>query len=279
MSRSISGATQVAAVAGRPISHSLSPLIHNAWIEAAGLDAVYVAMSPTETGFPEFLRGLRGGALRGLNITAPFKEAALAAADIATARAREAGAANLLIFAPDGMIHADNTDGVGLLWAFARQAPEFEPSAAPVLVLGAGGAARGAVAAFLAAGAPHVRILNRRADRAKRLETLFGESLSTFDWADHAVALDGAQAIINATPATPALSLDAAPCGAVVMDMTYRPVKTPFLQRAADRGMAVVDGLEMLIGQARPSFQALFETPAPDIDMRARVLTALGESP
>jgi shikimate dehydrogenase len=278
VSRAITGATRVAAVAGRPISHSLSPLIYNAWIAAAELDAVYVAVSPSEDGFLSFVQGLRGGVFRGLNVTAPFKQAALAAADTATPRAEEAGAANLVILTSDGRIHADNTDGEGLLAAFARQAPAFDPAAAPVLFLGAGGAVRGAAAAFLAAGAPAVRIINRTPDRARPLKALFGDRLATFTWDDSAAALDGAQAIINATPIAPALSLDGAAIGAVVMDMTYRPVRTPFLQRADARGLATVDGLEMLIGQARPSFRALFETEAPEIDVRSLALSALGDA-
>src|SRR5665213_2776619 len=89
----ISGMTVVAGVAGSPVSHSLSPAIHNAWLAAAGIDAVYVAFAPPADGFARFAEGLRGGAVRGLNITAPFKEAALASADRISDRARRAGAA------------------------------------------------------------------------------------------------------------------------------------------------------------------------------------------
>src|SRR5665213_3567163 len=122
----ISGMTVVAGVAGSPVSHSLSPAIHNAWLAAAAIDAVYVPFAPPADGFARFAEGLRGAAVRGLNVTAPFKEAALAAADRASARARRAGAANLLIFEADGSIGADNTDGEGLLTAFAEQAPGFD---------------------------------------------------------------------------------------------------------------------------------------------------------
>ena len=139
MMTGVSGMTVVAGVAGSPVSHSLSPAIHNAWLAAAGIDAVYVAFAPPADGFARFAEGLRGVAVRGLNITAPFKEAALAVADRASDRARRAGAANLLIFEADGTIWADNTDGEGLLAAFAEQAPGFEPAAGPLVLLGAGG--------------------------------------------------------------------------------------------------------------------------------------------
>ena len=160
MSRPITGASLVAGVVGRPVRHSLSPLIHNAWLAGSGIDGVYVPFSPRESGFGALVEGLRGGALRGLNVTLPFKAEALALADEASAAARAAGAANLLVFAEDGAVHADNTDGIGLLSALKAQAG-FAPSAADIVVLGAGGAAQGAVAALLAAGADRVRLVNR----------------------------------------------------------------------------------------------------------------------
>jgi shikimate dehydrogenase len=254
------------------VAHSLSPLIHNAWITAAGLDAVYVTLEPAD--FAAMVRGFRGGAIRGLNITAPFKEAALAVADRASERARRAGAANLLLFETDGAIFADNTDGEGLMTAFAQQAPGFDPAARPAVILGAGGAARGAAAAFLDAGAPAVRLFARRAERARALADALDERVSVVE--DLAVALEDAGAIVNATPVAPEVPLAAT--RAVVMDMVYRPLLTPLLARARARGLTTVDGLAMLIGQAAPSFTALFGIPPPDIDIRAVVLAALGDA-
>ena len=120
------GRTVVAGVIGAPIAHSLSPTLHNAWLAAGGIDGVYVALAPRAERIVAFFDGLRGGAIRGLNVTAPFKTHALAAADAVSARAARAGAANLLMFEPDGSIEADNTDGEGLLAAFADQAPGFD---------------------------------------------------------------------------------------------------------------------------------------------------------
>jgi shikimate 5-dehydrogenase len=118
MSR-ISGLARVAGVLGRPIGHSLSPLIHNAWIEAAGLDAVYVPLSPAPGGLKNLFEACRGGLVAGFNVTVPFKEEALAAADTLSERAQRAGAANLVLFAADGSIAADSTDGAGLMAALA----------------------------------------------------------------------------------------------------------------------------------------------------------------
>ena len=263
-----------AGVVGSPIGHSLSPVIHNAWLAATGIDGRYGAFEP-DRGFADFIRsGIDG--LSGLNVTIPFKLDALAIADETTARAARAGAANLLVFGAGGSISADNTDGEGLLTAFAEQAPGFVPTAGPVTILGAGGAARGAAAAFIDADAPEVRIVNRSGDKAWALRDLLGDRVVVSD------SLDDVTAVINATSlglnggAGPTLDLAALPTSAVVMDMVYRPLETAFLARARAAGHRTVDGLAMLIGQARPSFAALFgQPPSAHVDVRAGCLAAL----
>jgi shikimate dehydrogenase len=276
----ITGAAKVAGVIGRPVAHSLSPLIHNAWIASAGLDAAYVPFaSLAGDGFERLVDGLRG-VISGLNVTVPFKERALALADRADAAARAAGAANVLLFAPDGTVEARNTDGIGLLAAFAGQAPALQLRERPIVVLGAGGAARGAAAALGAAGVT-VRIVNRTRARADALAEQV--SAQVFDDGDPA-AFEGAGAVVNATTlglkdgSTPAIPWAALPADAVIMDMVYQPLKTPLLQAAAARRHVVVDGLAMLIGQARPSFEAFFGEAPPDVDVRLLCLQALGET-
>ncbi len=277
----ISGQTVVAGVVGAPVRHSLSPLIHNAWLAKAELDAVYVAFEPKQGTFANFANGLRGGIIRGLNVTAPFKEMALSLADDCSPRAMRAGAANLLVFQSDGSVKADNTDGEGLLHAFRATIEAFEPATGPVLVLGAGGAARGAVAAFLDAGAPQIRILNRTFDRAEQLAGLFGDRAQAFHPRDMDTALAGVRIVINATPlglgdaTLQTLPFERLEAECTVMDMVYRPLHTSFLEQARQRGLRTVDGLWMLIGQAIPSFQALFGRPPPDIDIRALALASL----
>ena len=284
MSSTLSGAAIVAGVCGAPIKHSMSPLIHNAWIAAAGLDAAYVPFAPDEDRFEAFVDGLRGGVIRGLNVTIPFKERALALADTASELARMAGAANLLIFEADGTIRADNTDGPGLLGAIAAQAPGFEVSAAPVVILGAGGAARGAVAALLRAGAPQVRIVNRTLARAHDLVAAFGDRTLAADEAALPDLLADAGLVINATSLGlgggegPAAPLERTPASAVVMDMVYKPLRTAFLQRAESLGRRTVDGLEMLLRQAVPSFEAFYgQAPPSAVDVRGLALNQLGE--
>ena len=282
MSRPITGATVVAGVAGHPVRHSLSPLIHNAWLAASGIDGVYVAFAPSEDGFDRFVQGLRGGAVRGLNVTLPFKETALAAATVISDRAKAAAAANLLVFEADGTIRADNTDGLGLLGAFAVQAPGFDPAAGPIAVLGAGGAARGAAAALLAAGCPQVRIVNRTQARAAAIADALAGDIVTADLGGAAGAFEGVTAVINATSAGLSggtgldVPLAATPAGAVIMDMVYQPLVTPFLAQARALGRRTVDGLAMLVGQAAPSFEAFYGQPPPaSASVRALALEAL----
>ena len=279
----ISGATLLAGVVGHPIAHSMSPILHNAWLAAAGLDGAYVPFGVAQDRFAGFVDGLRGGSVRGLNVTIPFKEQALNLADRPGERATMAGAANVLVFEADGTIFADNTDGLGLLAAFAEQAPGFDPKSGPVAILGAGGAARGAAAAFTAAGCRDVRIVNRTQARAEAITDVLGGA--AFGLHRAAAAFEGVIAVINATSAGLAgagqldVPLEATPETCVVMDMVYKPLVTPFLARARALDRRTVDGLAMLIGQARPSFRAIFGVEAPDIDVRSLALSALGERP
>lgn len=282
MTSKITGTTAVAGVIGRPVRHSLSPLIHNAWIQAAGIDAVYVAFAPPPDRFSQFAEGLRGGVIRGLNVTLPFKEVALSVADVVAERAKRAGAANLLVFNEGGSITADNVDGLGLLGALTAQAPGFDPQAGPAVVIGAGGAARGAAAALRMAGAPEVRIVNRTLARAELVAGAVGGGTRSYPLEAAARAFDGANVLINATSAGIAsddaldLSIEASPPGAVVMDMTYKPLITPFLARAQQLGRRTVDGLEMLIRQAGPSFEAFYgRAPPNDVNVRSLCLAVL----
>ena len=282
----VSAKTLVAGVVGHPVRHSLSPLLHNAWLQAAGLDGVYIALAPSLEGFSALIEGCRGGAICGLNITLPFKEQALSLAqtgrDHVHPRASLAGAANLVVFRTDGSLELDNTDGEGLLYAFARQAPELDLKSGPVVILGAGGAARGAAAALILAGVPQVRILNRTFDRAKAIADALGDKVLAYGADQAGAVFDGAVAVINATSLGlnggegPQIDWAAVPKTCAFMDMVYKPLDTQFLQAARARGHLTIDGLDMLVGQAIPSFKALFGSAPPQgIDVRALALAAL----
>ncbi len=278
----ITGRTRLAGVVGHPVTQSLSPILHNAWLEAAGLDGVYVPFSVNPARFRGFLDSLRGSSVVGLNVTVPFKQLALAAAEQATPRALAAQAANVIVFQEDGTLLADNTDGEGLLWAFETQAPDFDPAAGPVAIIGAGGGAMGAAAALLAAGCPEVRVLNRTVSRAQALADQLGRQVRAHDLSETGPGLADVIAVINATsaglsdPSAQLVSLEASPECAVIMDMTYKPLRTNFLMQGEALGRRTVDGLGMLIGQARPAFEAFFgQTPSDQLNVRALALDAM----
>lgn len=269
----ITGAALLAGIAGQPVAHSLSPVIHNAWLEAGGIDGAYMPFAPKDAdGFDALVAAGRAGLVQGLNVTAPFKEQAFALADEASAAAQATGSANILVF-DDGCVRADSSDGVGVLYALAEQAPGLKLKDAVVVMLGAGGAARAGAGALIEAGAS-IRILNRSRDRAEALAADLGASVSVAD----ETALASADLVINALSVQPTIDLSLLKPTAVVMDMTYKPVVTPFLGAVRARGLTTVDGLAMLIGQAAPSFTALFRRPPPPLDLRALLLAHLGEA-
>jgi shikimate dehydrogenase len=251
-------------VAGWPVGHSRSPAMHNAALKAAGLAGWrYLALPLPPERFAETVRALAPAGFRGINVTIPHKQAALALADAASATAAAVGAANTLTFGPGGAVHADNTDVRGLL-----EALPVDPAGRTALVLGAGGSARAAAYALRAAGAADVAVWNRTRERAERLAGELGVR-----------ALErpaAAEIVVNCTsvglrtdddglPLDPAL-LDGALC---VADMVYRPGGTPLLAAASRHGALVVDGLEILAAQGAASFEAWTGRPAPLDVMRA----------
>jgi shikimate dehydrogenase len=253
----------LAGVCGFPIGHSKSPVLFAHWFREHCIGGHYVPLRVAPEAFSTVLRALPLAGFRGVNVTVPHKRAALALADRASGAARVIGAANTLTF-EDGAIAADNSDAFGFIANLRAGAPDWEPSAGPAVLLGAGGAARAAAYVLLERGAPALRIANRTRARAEEIAADLGGPIEVVDWAAREDALDGAAIIVNATSlgmlAKPplALRLDAASRTALVTDMVYNPLETPLLAAARSRGMPVVDGLGMLLHQARPGFRAWF---------------------
>jgi shikimate dehydrogenase len=256
-------------VAGWPVAHSRSPAMHNAALAAAGLaDWRYVALPLPPARFEETVRALPAAGFRGINVTIPHKEAALALADEATETAVAVGAANTLTFLASGAIGADNTDVPGLL-----EALPVDPAGMTALVLGAGGAARAAVYALARAGAADVLVWNRTRERAERLVADLGGRVVD---APEPVAL-----LVNCTSVglresdLPFKSLpieaDTLGVGSYVADMVYRPGGTPLLVEAQRRGAAVVTGLEILVAQGAASFERWTDMTAPRQIMRGAI--------
>ncbi len=264
----------VAGVCGWPVAHSLSPLMMRTWLEQTGRPGRYVHVPAAPDDFAACVRARRDDGFAGLNITVPHKQAALDLADEASDRARTVGAANLLVFR-DGRVHADNTDIAGLDAALKE-----DDGSGPAVLIGAGGAARAAMWR-LARQDREIRIVNRTRANAEALAGAFGVGAAVHAAADGA-ALSGARLILNASvlgmAGQPPLNaaLEAAAPDALVFDMVYAPLRTPLLQQAGELGLRTSDGLNMLIGQARPSFEAFFGAPAPaGDDVRIRLEAAL----
>jgi len=244
--------------------------MHNAALRAVGLDGwEYLALPVPPELFAEIVRALPAAGFRGVNVTIPHKEAALALADAASPAARAIGAANTLTFEPDGTIAADNTDAPGLMEVVRTRQ---DPAGRRALVLGAGGAARAAVWALVGAGA-RVEVWNRTPARAAALARELG--------ARHVAAPAAADIVVNATSlglqqnidlfkAIP-LKADTFEAGSCVIDMVYGTDETRFLEVARSRGASVVDGLEVLVAQGVASFERWTGTVAPRQAMREAV--------
>jgi shikimate dehydrogenase len=260
--------THYVGVAGWPVGHSRSPAMHNAALAAVGLtDWRYLRLPLPLERFEETVRALPHAGFRGINVTIPHKEAALALAGTATDTATQVGAANTLTFLADGVIHADNTDVAGLLSALPT-----DPAGMAALVLGAGGAARAAVYALTRAGAD-VQVWNRTRERAERLTRALGgrvvDAPSAPDLVVNcsSIGLRDADDPFKSLP----LSADTLGVGSCVVDMVYRPGGTRLLAEAARRGAQVVDGLEILVAQGAASFAGWTGRTAPHAVMRQAV--------
>lgn len=271
----------LAGVIGHPIAHSRSPALHGFWLKRYGIPGHYVPMDVAPLELEAVLRMMPAMGFVGCNITLPHKEAALEIADIVTDRAALIGAANTLIFRKDGKIHADNTDGIGFLNNLRQEAPHWAPNAGPAAVFGAGGAARAVVSALLEAGAPEVRVANRTRTRADELRESFGTRVVVVDWNAGGDMLEDAATVVNTTTlGMVGKSEFKTPLGginrqALVTDIVYTPLETPFLRAAKELGCVTVDGLGMLLHQAVPGFERWFGTrPVVDQDTRDAVLGA-----
>lgn len=246
-------------VIGHPVAHSQSPFIHTRFAEQTGEDLVYEAIHSEPGEFRQTIAAFRSAGGRGLNVTLPFKQEAFALSAETTARARRAAAVNTLRFDDDGKLFGDNTDGEGLLRDLADNLG-IEVGGRRVLLVGAGGAARGVLGPLLDAGPAELRLVNRTPARARALRDAFAgaENLRVggFD------ALEGGafDLVINATSASvsgdvPPVPASALAPGACVYDLMYAPEPTAFVRWGRDVGAAQsVDGLGMLVAQAAESF-------------------------
>jgi shikimate dehydrogenase len=272
-----------ACVIGWPVEHSRSPLIHRYWLKQYGIDGAYEKEAVRPEALARFLGSLGAQGFAGANVTLPHKEAALRLAAVADEAARAIGAANTLWFDQAGRLCASNTDAYGFITNLYEQAPSWNDARWPVMVLGAGGAARAILHGLLGEGATRIFLANRTRGRAEALAQAFGPAVEVIDWEDRNRALSGCGLLINATSLGMTgkdpldIDLAALPKNAVVADIVYSPLETPLLAEARARGNRVVDGLGMLLHQAVPGFERWFGVrPEVTAALKAHVAASLG---
>jgi shikimate dehydrogenase len=280
---SFSGKALLAGVIGWPVGHSRSPRLHNYWLARYGIDGVYVPLAVQPDDLALVLKALPRMGFRGVNLTIPHKEAALALVDRLTPAAQAIGAVNTILVQPQGRLLGDCTDGQGFLANIQQNAPGWQAKQGPGVLIGAGGAASAIGWTLLAAGIPELRLVNRTQEKARKLASHLGPRCRPIAWEEREAALAGAQILINATSlgmtGQPQLDLDLGllPERALVADIVYAPLETPLLAQARARGNLAVDGIGMLLHQGVPGFKAWFgQTPEVTPELRAHVLGEAG---
>ena len=254
----------LAGIIGWPVAHSRSPRLHNYWLQKYGLNGAYVQLPVAPGMLGIAIPGLKALGFRGCNITLPHKVDALQLVDEVDALAKRMGAMNTIVVQPDGSLKGYNNDGYGYIQSLLDAQPDWRADVGPITVLGAGGAARAVVHSLADRGAKEIRLLNRTDATAKALATEFGAPVKALPWADRYAALADVALLVNTTSqgmhGMPALELDLAalPKHALVSDVVYVPLETPLLAAARLRGNPTVNGLGMLLNQARPAFHAWF---------------------
>ena len=246
------------AVMGNPIGHSKSPAIHARFAAQTGQRIEYTAIQVDPGGFGQAVSHFMASGGKGLNVTVPFKQEAWALADERSERAEHAGAVNTLLFRDEKII-GDNTDGIGLVRDLADN-KQRQLQGSRILLMGAGGAARGVLAPLLEQRPAQLVIVNRTAEKAKDLADAFADSGAVTGCGYDALAGQSFDLIINATAASLQGELPPLPDGIIATggacyDMMYGSEPTAFMNWCMQQGAgAVYDGLGMLVEQAAESF-------------------------
>lgn len=264
----IDGQTSLYALIGHPVAHSFSPELHSCQLEKNKLNALYLAFDVKPDQLEEALKGLLALGVKGVNVTVPYKEKVIPFLEGLSERARLTGAVNTL-FLQDGKFYGENTDGAGFL-ASLKEEKNFSAKGKKVIIIGAGGAARGVSVSLALAGAEKIIFLNRDLDKAQELASLLekecGLESAAFDYQKKLIPQDqvpSADLIINAT------SLGMHPHEEekanfpyhlihkdhLVCDLIYNPKETLFLKEAKARGASTLNGAGMLYHQAAIAFE------------------------
>ncbi|MBF0177515.1 MAG: shikimate dehydrogenase [Magnetococcales bacterium] len=283
----IDGATRIYGVIGNPVVHSLSPAMHNLAFQQAGINARYLPFHVKPSHLTEAVQGFVAQGVQGFNSTLPHKEALLKLMDWVDSEAMLMGAVNTVRIEPDGSLSGFNTDADGFYLAMQSRFPAHMQDA-EVIVLGAGGAARGVLAGLAKGGVNRITLANRTLSRAEHLlDTMTGPGLAKVDrraipLVSEKLPLETCTLIVNTTSAgmhgesLSVVDMHRLPPGAVVVDIIYIPPCTPFLHAAQKCGLNVLNGLDMLIYQGARSFQIWTDMEMPVALVRTHLEHLLG---
>lgn len=239
-------------------------MIHKHWIEHKGLRGDYVLLPVQPSHLEQALRALPVLGFAGCNLTIPHKVAAMGLVDHVDALAQRVGAMNTVVVEKNGALTGHNTDVFGFIQSLIDAQPTWRADAGPITVVGAGGASRAVIVSLLDGGARHIRLTNRSDGKALDMAHEFGPLVQYVPWKERHDALTGVALLVNTTSqgmqgeAPLDLMLDSLPPDALVSDIIYVPLETPLLAAARARGHVTVNGLGMLLNQARPAFNSWF---------------------
>ena len=265
-----SNAFGLAGIIGWPVAQSRSPVIQNFWLDQHQIPGRYILLPVGPDGLERALRGLPFLQFRGCNVTMPHKQAVMPLLDHVEATARRIGAVNTIVVQEDGTLRGFNNDGVGFVQSVYDAQPNWRPDGGPILILGAGGAARAVIVALLERGARDIRVANRTFERAERMAADIGGPIRVLRWEQRNEAMADTALLVNTTDrgmngkSALDVSLARLPGNTIVGDLIYTPLETPFLAAARERGNLTVNGLGLLLNQARLAFEAWFGV-RPDI--------------
>ena len=271
----------LAGVIGDPISHSISPIIQNYWIQKSNLNSYYIPIKVPYGQLATKIQYLKELGFLGLNVTIPHKTEAYKLANKVTGEAKKVGAVNTLFFQDDQII-GDNTDTYGFKNSIYRNFPFYNFKKQKVLIYGAGGASRAILSVYLTEKANEIRLINRNKKRSSDLSKEFSDQIQIYDWSDHKKAITGATTLVNCTSLGTLNSepfphnLKGAHPKAVGIDLVYNPMETSFMKKAAKANIKCINGLDMLVYQARPGFIKWFrKKPAYTNDLRILLTRSL----
>ena len=253
---------------GWPVGHSRSPIIHNHWIAQHQLKGSYALLPVQPERLEDAIRGLVALGFAGCNVTIPHKVNAMKMMDHVHPTAKRMGAINTIVVQKDGSLHGFNNDGFGYVQSLKDENPNWKADTGPILVLGAGGASRAITLSLLEQGAKEIRLVNRSREKAQALADEFSAfglgEIKVLDWKDRNEAMEGVALLINTTnqgmhgQADLEIDISKLPSHAMVSDAIYIPLETALLKTARLKGHTTVNGLGMLLNQARPAFEAWF---------------------